>query len=176
MPVVPPGTPFAPGFRFPFGGPPPRAVPPKQVADLFGTDLLLSGDLELTSKGDYAEVSGEENLRRSIFRRLLVRPGDYKLNPTFGVGVGSYVKKPMSKRNLDELQHRIVDNISRDRRVDKVDSVVLVQSSAATTSGGTELVLKVLVTVIHKGRTLKFQPFTFSQSGSASIGLNGLGR
>jgi hypothetical protein len=136
-------------------------------------DILLSDDLKVNGKGDYVEVSGEENLRRSLLRRLLIRPGEYKLNPTYGVGLASFVKKPFTKANLDDLQHRIVDNISRDRRVDKVDSVKLDTVAQATSNGCVENVLRVTLVVIHKGRQLRFQPFSFSQSSVAAVGVVG---
>lgn len=128
---------------------------------VYGTDLMFTDDLLVTSKGDYQEVSGSDNLRRAIMRRLSVAPGEYRLNPNYGVGVGRFVKKLNTKANLDELRHLITDNLSRERRIDKVLEV-----SVTDTFFGDEPGIVVVVRVQAAGRKQQFQPFNFTQKGA----------
>lgn len=129
-------------------------------ASTYGVDVLFTDDLQVTPKGDYQTITGLENLRRAILRRLIVAPGEYKLNPQYGVGIARFVKKGMTKANLDELRHLIVDNISRERRIDKV-AAILVQSTFFDQDPG----IVVTVSVIAKGRKQAFQPFNFTAQG-----------
>jgi phage baseplate assembly protein W len=151
-----------PIIGFPIGAPldglPPPPLTPAQI-EVFGVDLLFNGDLVVTPKGDYAEVAGEENLRRAIIRRLITRPGEYRRNPSYGCGLLSYVKKKMTQSALAELEQRIRDNLSRERRLDKIISLTLVP----TTYDGNQPALQVSITVQSKGRTVQFRPMTFTR-------------
>ncbi len=133
-------------------------TPPNSNTAYNGTDILFTGILPLNPKGDYTLVTGDENLRRAILRRLVVKPGEYKKNPTYGCGLPSFVKKAMSQSALDSLRHRIIDNLSRDRRVEKIISVTLTKTTFDNQTG-----LSVAVVVQSKGRTIPFQPFNFAK-------------
>jgi len=142
----------------PLDGLPPPPLTPAQI-EVFGVDLLFNGDLVVTPKGDYAEVAGEENLRRAIIRRLITRPGEYRRNPSYGCGLLSYVKKKMTQSALAELEQRIRDNLSRERRLDKIISLTL----TPTTYDSNQPALQVSITVQSKGRTVQFRPMTFTR-------------
>lgn len=129
--------------------------------DAYGRDILFTDDLQVTPGGDYATIDGFENLRRAILRRLLVSPNEYKLNPQYGVGVQRYVKKLQTKANLDALKHAIVDNLSRERRLDKILKV-----GVAETFFGDEPGIVVTVHALALGRDLRFKPFGFTQKGT----------
>lgn len=131
---------------------------------VFGTDLLFNRNLVVSAKGDYTEVTGEENLRRAILRRLAVVPGTYKYRPTYGVGLYSFVKKRMTKSLLDQLSHRITDQLSQDRRIDKVLSATVTRETFSDQNGNPVPGLSVVVVVQAKGKQLRFQPFNFARS------------
>lgn len=130
--------------------------------DAYGRDILFTDDVQETAKGDLATVDGIENLRRSILRRLSVRPGEYKLNPQYGAGVPAYVKKAQTKANLDELRHAIVDQLSRERRIEKV-----LECSVEATFYGEQPGIIITLRVLAIGRNVAFQPFTFTAKGVA---------
>jgi phage baseplate assembly protein W len=136
--------------------------PQKARDDIYGTDLLFLDDLQVTAKGDWATVQDVENLRRAIMRRLIVKPGEYRFNPKYGVGIASYVKKPATKALLDQLRHAIVDNISQDRRVEKVLEVTVTSVIITGADGNLDTALSVVVRVQAIGRDVRFQPFTFA--------------
>jgi phage baseplate assembly protein W len=136
--------------------------PNTTTLDSYGRDILFIDDFQITAKGDYATVDGQENLRRAILRRLLVRAGEYKLNPNYGVGVSAYVKKAQTKANLDSLRHAIVDQLSRERRIEKVLSVD-VQATFFDSQPGVVIVVRCLAI----GRNIEFSPFNFTAKGVA---------
>lgn len=127
------------------------------IDKVLGTDVLFNGTFPVTPKGDYQEVSGDENLRRAILRRMITNPGDYKKNPAYGVGLPAFIKKGMTASRLAELRHRILDNLSQERRIDKILSVVLTPTVA-----NDQPALQVDLVVQSKGRQVRFQPMLFS--------------
>ncbi len=147
-----------PALTYVFGFPPQTGIIGLPDPGVFGKDLLFNGNLVISGKGDYTTVEGEENLRRAIIRRLVVRPGEYKLKPLYGVGIGSFIKKAMSKSVLTQLQHRISDNLSRDRRIEKILSVTLTPTTFGNQTG-----LSVVIVIQSKGKKLAFQPFNFAR-------------
>jgi phage baseplate assembly protein W len=126
--------------------------------DAYGVDVFFDGKHRVTPAGDYQEVAGEENLRRSIFRRLITRPGEYRLNPNYGAGVPSYVKKKRSAANLSELTNRVKAQIQRDRRVQKVLGVTITREQYGYDTG-----IKVVVVVQAFGRTLRPLVYDFKK-------------
>ena len=151
---------FAPYFTFPFGGDPSGG---KDVSNLinsqfFGVDLFFTDDLKVTPKGDWLVVDGLENLRRAIYRRLQVKPGEFRVRPDYGVGVHSYVKKAMPKSVLDALKQRITTQLSKDKRINKVVGVELIPTTFGDDSG-----LKIRITVDVLGVIVRFKPFNFAE-------------
>lgn len=127
--------------------------------DLFGYDILFkNGDLPLTSGGDYVRVGGIDNLRAAIYRRLITPPGSFRFRPSYGVGVGQYVKKIRNQATLDSLRIKIIDQLSQDKRIQAVDATL-----DTTTVNGKE-VLRVIVKVTAGGQDKTFEPFTFAET------------
>jgi phage baseplate assembly protein W len=137
----------------------PSPVPSDEgTRDLFGYDILFKdGDLPLTRGGDYIRVGGLDNLRAAIYRRLITRPGEFRYRPSYGVGVGMYVKKVRSQAVLDSLRTKIIDQLSQDKRIDAVDV-----ATSTETVGGVS-VLRVVVKVTAGGQDKTFEPFTFAE-------------
>lgn len=136
--------------------------PSATTLDSYGRDVLFVDDFQTTAKGDYATVDAFENLRRAVLRRLLVRPGEYKLNPNYGVGVTTYVKRAQTKANLDLLRHAVVDQLSRERRIEKVLSV-----DVTATFFGNQPGVIIAVRCLAIGRSVEFSPLSFTVSGVA---------
>jgi len=128
-----------------------------QIATLLGKDIRFQNDYGVTGAGDYVLLEGEEALRQAVYRRLLTRPGEYRVRPEYGVGVLDFIKKRNTQSTLDELRQRIVDQLSLDDRIADVGELVIER----ITDG-----IKVGVTVQIAGRTLKFEPFNFRDSAT----------
>jgi phage baseplate assembly protein W len=126
----------------------------QQKVVLLGKDIFFKHDYSITAHGDYATVEGVDALRAAIYRRLLTRPGEFKVRPTYGVGVQDYVKKRRRATELNDLKARITDQLSLEERISEVADVVV------------ELIpdgVKIGIAVIVAGETLKFQPFEFTE-------------
>lgn len=119
---------------------------------LLGKDILFDGDLRLNSAGDYVLLSGLEAVRQSIYRRLLTRPGEYRVRPEYGVGVMEFVKKRRTRSTFDVLRQRVVDQLSFDTRIDEVVDVVI---------DNIEDGIKIGIVIRVNGEALKFEPFEF---------------
>jgi phage baseplate assembly protein W len=127
------------------------------LEDFYGTDILFTDDFPVGPQGDYLEVSGKDNLYQAVLRRLLVKPGEYAYRPDYGVGVGSYVKRAGSKSVKDELGRKIVEQLMKDPRIEKVLEV-RVDNLVSTDQGQG---IKILVRVKVLGQERRFQPFEF---------------
>jgi phage baseplate assembly protein W len=52
-------------------------------------------------------------------------PGERKRKPRYGVGAKSFVRKPDSQSNSDEIRRRVIVNLQDDKRTKKVVSVTV---------------------------------------------------
>lgn len=134
------------------------SVSDQALADQVGEDLYFSSDYEIAAAGDYRTVTAFENLRLSILRRLSVSPGEWKTRPEYGVGIRQFVKKALTSGRKAELKNRIVENLRRDDRIEKVDEVTIEE----TTLGGRPVV-RVTIRLTAFGRTVGLQPVTFAR-------------
>lgn len=144
-------------FNFPLGGPDSPKGDAAPGKTFYGKDLLfINGAVPLTPQGDYATVVEEENLRRAVWRMLITAPGEYRLRPTYGVGVGDFLYKPIISSTVDAMKLRISEQLITDRRIERVISVDVTSEVFGTKTG-----VRVVVVVQAFGRTLRFQPFNF---------------
>jgi phage baseplate assembly protein W len=58
-------------------------------------------DLAVGNGGDLALSSGSDTTNQRILRRLLTNPGDYIWNLDYGGGLGQFVGKPLSSREIE---------------------------------------------------------------------------
>jgi phage baseplate assembly protein W len=124
--------------------------------DLFGTDLYFDDNIQLTSTGDYSTVEGMAALKQAIKIRLITAPGEYAVRPEFGCGVTKWVKKRMSKADLDALRQTIFDQMAKEPRIQKVNDVVV---DLLTTGTG----IKITLRVTALGREQSFATTVFSE-------------
>lgn len=126
-----------------------------QTARLFGVDawydlaaVTSSGFASyiVTPGGDLKQATGRDALKQALLRRLLTNPGDWKTNPTFGVGARLYVKARNTPAARAQLEAAIRAQFLQDKRVASVDLVTVtpladgsdgVQISIITTPVGT---------------------------------------
>ena len=104
--------------------------------------------------GDYVLLSGLNNLRAAIYRRLITRPGEYKFVPDYGVGVPSYVKKRANSTTVDQLRVAITEQLLRETRIEEIVDVAIEVDGDS---------IKIGLIVRAAGRALRFRPFVFSE-------------
>jgi phage baseplate assembly protein W len=126
--------------------------------DVYGKDILHDGsDFTVSAQSDYATVEGERNLHAALYRRLTVRPGEYRFKPNYGAGLGTYAKKKMTKTIRDEMTHRVTEQVAQEKRVEEVLEIAFERDDALQMN---TLRLKVKAF----GRTVTFAPMTFAET------------
>ena len=126
--------------------------------DVYGTDILHDGsDFVISSQDDFATVSGIANLRAALYRRLTVRPGEYRFKPSYGAGLGTYAKKKMTRTIRDEMTHRATEQIAQERRVEAVIEVVFERDDARQ-------MITLRLKVQAFGRPVAFTPMSFAEA------------
>ncbi len=126
--------------------------------DLFGVDILFDDDVQVTASGDYATIEGFAALRQAIRTRLITTPGEYAIRPDYGCGLSMWVKKRMVKSERDSLRQTIIEQLSQEDRIQKVEEVEVDNLTSGTTTG-----VKVFVRVTALGRENSFAFTTFSE-------------
>jgi len=134
------------------------AAPNETEIDLFGVDIRFDDDVTVTASGDYAVVEGYAALRQAILIRLITNPGEYATQPDFGCGITRWVKKRMSKSDRDSLRQTIIEQLSKEERIQKVEEVLVESLTSNNTTG-----VKVSVRVTALGRENSFAFTTFSE-------------
>lgn len=132
--------------------------PIESEIDLFGVDILFTDDVQVTASGDYATVDGYEALKQAIRIRLITTPGEYAIRPDFGCGLSQWVKKRMTKAERDNLRQTIIEQLSQEERIQKVEEVTVESLTSDNTTG-----IKVTVRVTALGRENSFAFTTFSE-------------
>src|SRR5712671_2936351 len=134
-------------------------TPPDETAiDLFGVDIRFDDDVLVTASGDYATVEGYAALKQAIYIRLITTPGEYAVFPDFGCGVARWVKKRMSKSDQDSLRQTIIEQLSKEERIQKVEEVVIESLTSNNTTG-----IKITVRVTALGRENSFAFSAFAE-------------
>lgn len=134
------------------------ASPNETEIDLFGVDIRFEDDVLVTASGDYATVEGFAALKQAIYIRLITAPGEYAVQPDFGCGVVRWVKKRMSKSDKDSLRQTIIEQLSKEERIQKVEEVMVESLTSNNTTG-----IKITVRVTALGRENSFAFSTFAE-------------
>ncbi len=91
------------------------------VDDALGRDVALPEDpedpLRITATGDLAVVSGRENVRAALRRRVVVAAGELLHRPEYGAGVPLYVERSSAPVWRSRLANAVRRNLLRDPRV-----------------------------------------------------------
>lgn len=91
------------------------------IVDSLGKDLCLEENT--TASGDFETASGLVNLRKALLRRILTTPGSIVTLPDYGVGIKDFQNAPLTLGKQRELAIRIENQLPKDPRVKKVNSV-----------------------------------------------------
>jgi hypothetical protein len=98
------------------------------------------GSFTYGDDGDYAMDEGVENLRKRLYRRVIVKPGGFVWLPEYGVGITNYGKRVNSAGIREKLRSEMESQINQEPDV-KASKVLLAQS---TTPGLFKVYMKVL--------------------------------
>lgn len=98
------------------------------AGDLYKTDFYF----DISPTGDIESVSGLNNLKEALFRRLITTPGTLVHRPTYGVGIKNFLNGINSLGKKRQLALRIQEQFVQDQRVNKILGVQISQDKANT--------------------------------------------
>lgn len=78
------------------------------------------GDLVLDAAGGIATVSGAEETRQAILRRLCTNPGNYIWQPDYGAGLPAKVGSPA---NSAEIRGLVAEQMAQEAAVDQTQPI-----------------------------------------------------
>ena len=93
------------------------------INEFYLKDIAHKGDLLASPSGDLQVVTGENNIREALFRRLMTVQGSLIHRPNYGVGIKQFVNAPNTFDNQRLIAQRIKEQFELDFRVDEVVAV-----------------------------------------------------
>lgn len=124
--------------------------------DPFKRDIAFSSDIVVSPTGDYDTISGKENVRKRLLRRLITKPGTIIHRPNYGVGIKDYQNAPMTINKKREIATRIQNQFVQDPAVEKVSAVSITEDS----SKPSQIILQVRVKLVSLGESeFEYTPF-----------------
>lgn len=93
------------------------------IDEILLTDIAHKKDLLETPSGDLDIISGKNNLKEALFRRLITEPGSIIHRPEYGIGTKQFQNAANSVANQRVLAQRIIDQFPLDPRVKEVTGV-----------------------------------------------------
>jgi phage baseplate assembly protein W len=94
-----------------------------QIDEILLTDIAHKSDFLKTATGDLDIISGLENVKDALFRRLVTTPGTLIHRPNYGVGIERFQNAPNTLGNQRLIANRIQEQFEQDPRVEAVTGV-----------------------------------------------------
>jgi len=113
------------------------------LATFLGTDIKHESDFVNNGMGDLVTISGLDNVKAAIFRRLMTVPGSVAYRPTYGVGIPHFQNAPMTLEVQRSLALKISEQLPLDNRIESVGSVEFQLSEV--TAGLVTLIISVKI-------------------------------
>jgi phage baseplate assembly protein W len=111
-----------------------------------GCDLDIStGDFTMGPGGDLVMVASLAALQQRLYLRALTAAGSLLLHPTYGIGLGQLVARPLTAAQLTHVQGALSAQLALEPAITSVVSVDLEQPDSRT--------LRISVLVEVAGRT-----------------------
>ena len=93
------------------------------ITEVLGTDVKHKSDFVRRSSGDRDLITGLDNFKEALLRRLITVPGSLIHRPQYGVGIKLFLGSLSSLTKQRELAVKIEENFKRDPRVDKITGI-----------------------------------------------------
>lgn len=110
----------------------PQASTPAAPVDLLnvpGSPDKLSGTLQVGSSGDYLNMSGDDQLRKLVIRRIITVPGEFfYLDPSV-YGVGLRLKQPMTVPDLISTKVSLQRQLQQEPDIESAQVLLTMQAS-----------------------------------------------
>lgn len=126
------------------------------INEVMGTDVRHYKDYVKTSSGDRATITGLDNYKEALFRRLITTPGALVHRPNYGVGVKRFLNSPATLSRQRDLARRIEEQFMLDPRTEKVSGVsIAINNSRPDLS----IIVVRVKPVGYDEIEMKFEPF-----------------
>lgn len=129
----------------------------KALDNALGVDLMFENDYMLSAAGDYILLKGLPAFIQSIYHRCITKPGELAARPGYGVGVAQFVKKRNRPSELNDLEQRLHDQLSLERRVQEIVKIAI--EPLANEQPGITIGLKIRAA----DTVLDFRPLAFTE-------------
>ena len=93
------------------------------IEEIYGRDIAFKSDLVITPAGDIDTISGIDNVKEALFRRLITSKGSLVHRPDYGVGIKDFQNSPSTLFYQQQLAAKIKEQFELDPRVEKVVGV-----------------------------------------------------
>ena len=120
-------------------------------------DIAHKGDLLRSPSGDLQTLSGVNNVREALFRRLVTIPGSLVHRPNYGVGIQEFKNAPATFDNQRRLAKRIKNQFELDFRVKEVIGIQI--DLRPETPELTKIIPRILLEGVDEDVSLTFKPF-----------------
>lgn len=127
------------------------------IEEVLGRDIAHKSDFLLTATGDLDTLSGLENVKQALYRRLLTSPGSLIHRPNYGVGIKDFQNAPAGLETQRQLALRIQEQFEQDPRIESVLGVRLDVNDLFPEM--TEVIVRVRVRGYDEEASLNFIPF-----------------
>lgn len=126
------------------------------ITETMLTDVMHKKDYVRTAVGDRATITGLDNYKEALFRRLITEPGSLIHRPQYGVGIKRYQGALSTLTKQRELATIIEEQFLRDPRTDSVMGVLVSTNQAQPDL--TYIIVRVKP-VGYDEVEMKFEPF-----------------
>lgn len=126
------------------------------IDELFLTDIAFKEDFSVSPTGDLERISGMENLKEAIFRRLVTQKGSVVHRPNYGASVRDYLNGQLSQATISRLIQDIKEQLQNEQRIESVGDVYFVSDPSNPSK------IKIVMVVKPVGQMpqqLNFLPF-----------------
>lgn len=127
------------------------------IQESLGCDIKHQKDFVKTATGgDLQTITGLDNVREAVLRRLITTPGSVVHRPQYGAGLQEFLNAPATIATKRAIAARIDDQLTRDPRIEEVLSVGIEGDSTAPD----KFTISVRIKVVGYGETtMRFIPF-----------------
>ncbi len=127
------------------------------ITETYGTDIKHANDLVRNSSGDLETISGLENMKQAIFRRIMTSKGSIIHRPNYGVGLKSFQNATFTLATKRKIALEIQEQLEEDPRIEAVSSVSV---DAESNSDPDMVQIQLSVKLVGYGETeMNFTPF-----------------
>lgn len=127
-----------------------------ELDEFIGTDVGFKSDFIQTATGDLDVITGLDNLKESIYRRIITTQGSVIHRPEYGCSIKKWIGSLNSIDNQRSLAIKVKEQLEQDPRIELVTGV----SFKIDDNNPDRVELKCRIVVVGYGETtMNFVPF-----------------